>query len=185
MTMLAAIRGDLTALRVDAIVNAANTSLEGGGGVDGAIHRAAGPELLAACRLLGGCPVGEARITRGYRLPATHVIHTVAPYWQMGTGREREDLANCYRACLRLAEHHHLTSVAFPCIGTGAHGFPGDLACEIALRAIGEAPTTVEQILFCCFGLDDLLRYERALEPLRQRQSVTVPVTSVALAAVI
>lgn len=148
-------RGDITQLAVDAIVNAANTSLLGGGGVDGAIHRAAGPELLAECRLLNGCPTGEARITRGYRLPARWVIHTVGPVWRGGGYREDEALTRCYRNSLSLAEQHGARTVAFPAISTGIYGFPLERATTIAVREtidfLREHPA-VEQVTFVCFG---------------------------------
>lgn len=133
---LVIVRGDITLEEVDAIVNAANPSLLGGGGVDGAIHLAAGPELVADCATLGGCPPGEARLTKGYRLPARHVIHTVGPVWERGTEGEDEVLASCYRESLRLAEEAGLASVAFPSISTGIYGFPIERACRIALREI-------------------------------------------------
>ena len=148
--MIELFRGDITTLEVDAIVNAANETLLGGGGVDGAIHRAAGPELLAECRTLGGCPTGEARITAGYRLPARHVIHTVGPVWR-DAGTEDALLAACYRNCFALARECSLTSIAFPAISTGVYGFPPDRAASIAVaiaRADGEG---FARIVFACF----------------------------------
>src|SRR6266700_8248325 len=129
-------RGDITRLAVDAIVNAANASLLGGGGVDGAIHRAAGPDLLAECRAIGGCPLGEARLTGGYRLPAGHVIHTVGPVWRGGNAGERDILARCYRSCLAIAQDRRLGTIAFPAIATGIYGFPPDEAARIAVAAV-------------------------------------------------
>ncbi len=147
---------DITSLALDAIVNAANSSLLGGGGVDGAIHRAAGPELLAECRTLGGCDTGGAKITRGYRLPARHVIHAVGPVWSGGGEREEELLASCYRAALDLAAGRRLASIAFPAISTGIYRFPQDRAARIAVGTvaaeIASAPRGIVQVVFCCFG---------------------------------
>jgi len=150
-----AIQADITTLAVDAIVNAANESLLGGGGVDGAIHRAAGPDLLEECRGLRGCKTGDARITGGYRLPARHVIHTVGPVWGGGEREEGMLLANCYRNALRLAAEHDLASVAFPAISTGIYGFPPDRAALIAVRTVRETLPEVRgiaRVVFCCFG---------------------------------
>lgn len=148
-------QGDITTLAVDAIVNAANSTLLGGGGVDGAIHAAAGPGLLRECRKLGGCPTGEAKITGGYGLPASHVIHTVGPVWHGGTGGEDELLAECYRSCFRLMVEYNLKSIAFPSISTGAYGFPVERASRIAVREIAgflKGNNTVEKVAVVCFG---------------------------------
>jgi O-acetyl-ADP-ribose deacetylase len=149
------VESDITRQAVDAIVNAANTTLLGGGGVDGAIHRTAGPELLAECWTLGGCPTGQAKITKGYRLPAKWVIHTVGPVWRDGRHGEDELLASCYRSCFALAEQHSIRSLAFPSISTGAYGFPMDRAARIAVRetkAFLERNTSVTKVLLVCFG---------------------------------
>ena len=159
-------QGDITTLDVDAIVNAANSSLLGGGGVDGAIHHAAGPELVMECRTLGGCPTGEARITKGYRLPARHVIHTVGPVWYGGNYDEDEQLANCYRSSLALAAKHRLRTVAFPGISTGAYGFPPERAVKIAIATTAEhlaAHSDIQQVTFVCFGREAYALYKREL----------------------
>ena len=158
--------GDITALAVDAIVNAANSSLLGGGGVDGAIHRAAGPELLAECSSLGRCAPGDAKITRGHRLPAKHVIHAVGPVWHGGGGGEAALLASCYRRSLEIAAAHGLESIAFPCISTGIYGYPVEAACEIALQTCTEFLRSHErprEVTFVCFGRRDHEVYRVAL----------------------
>jgi O-acetyl-ADP-ribose deacetylase len=164
---IAVVQGDITALAVDAIVNAANTSLLGGGGVDGAIHRAAGPGLLDECRTLGGARTGEAKITGGHRLRARHVIHAVGPVWHGGARGEDDALASCYRVAMALAAERGLRSVAFPAISTGAYGFPIERATRIAVAEVVRAllqPTSVERVTFCCFSADDRAVYERELD---------------------
>lgn len=162
-----AITGDITKLPVDAIVNAANETLLGGGGVDGAIHKAAGPELLTECRLLKGCRTGEAKITAGYRLPAKRVIHTVGPVWKGGKFCESEKLASCYKKSLELATAEKLVSIAFPCISTGAYGYPAEFAAEIAIKSVYDfiqSPGSLQLVIFCCFSENDLQIYNRLLQ---------------------
>ena len=160
-----AVQGDITDQRVDAIVNAANSSLLGGGGVDGAIHRAAGPELVDACRPLGGCATGDARATPGFRLPARWVIHTVGPVWHGGGSGEPELLASCYRRSLEVADELGAASVAFPAISTGAYGYPAGDAARIAVETLRSTPTSVELVRLVAFDARTLRRYDELLAP--------------------
>jgi len=166
MPTLRAIRADITSLKVDAIVNAANATLLGGGGVDGAIHRAAGPALLRACQRLGGCRPGQAKITPGFDLPAKHVIHTVGPVWQGGQKGEAEILSSCYRMCIAIAEAHNISSIAFPAISTGVYNYPILEAAEIAVASVSEAvegTSVIGEVLFCCYSTADLTHYRAVL----------------------
>ena len=156
-------QADITTLKVDAIVNAANETLLGGGGVDGAIHRAAGPELPAKCRALGGCPTGEAKITPGYKLPARWIIHTVGPVWHGGKHNEATLLANCYRHSLDLALKHGVKSIAFPGISTGVYGYPKDQAAKIAVMVMMEYENKFDEIICCCFSAGDKALYDKLL----------------------
>lgn len=166
-TRLSVLQADITTIATDAIVNAANSSLLGGGGVDGAIHRAAGPELLAACRLLHGCRPGQAKLTDGFRLPARYVIHTVGPVWQGGRQQEAQVLASCYQQSLELAVQYHLQSIAFPCISTGVYRYPVEAATRIAIQTtqdfIEANPNQLKEIIFCCFSAEDADLYRHCL----------------------
>ena len=161
--MIEVLQADITALKIDAIVNAANSSLLGGGGVDGAIHRAAGPELLAFNKTLGGCETGDAKLSPGFKLEAKWIIHTVGPVWKDGDSGEPELLERCYRRCLELAHSKGAKSIAFPAIGTGVYGYPKDAAAEIAIRCMKEYQPKFERIVACCFSEADAARYRRLL----------------------
>lgn len=167
MTTLEAIQANITTLDVDVIVNAANSSLLGGGGVDGAIHRAAGPELVHECRLLGGCKTGQAKMTKGYQLKARHIVHTVGPVWQGGTHAEPELLRSCYSESLQLTAKKGLGSIAFPCISTGIYGYPADLAAKVAVETVRDfikTESSLSKVIFCCFSDKDRQLYETLLE---------------------
>jgi O-acetyl-ADP-ribose deacetylase (regulator of RNase III) len=168
--ILRAVYGDIVSLRVDAVVNAPNSTLLGGGGVDGAIHDAAGAELFAACQSLGGCEIGDAKITAGYKMNARHIIHAVGPIWRGGAGGEPQLLASCYRRSLELAVEHNVGSIAFPSISTGAFGYPIESAAPVAIAGVQNFtrdPTSLREVLFCCFSSDDYSIYQRLLREKR------------------
>lgn len=170
--MIDIMQGDITQLKVDAIVNAANTSLLGGGGVDGAIHRAAGPELLIECKTLNGCKTGDAKITRGYKLPAHYVIHAVGPVWHHGRNNEAEQLASCYQTSLTLAVKNNIKTIAFPAISCGIYGYPIDEATEIALKTVSEFlknNKSISKVIFCCFSKGIYNTYQKVLRKIQSR----------------
>ena len=175
MTIFKAIQADITTLPVDVIVNTANTSLMGGGGVDGAIHLAAGDDLLEECGLLGGCDVGDAKLTNGYLLPAKYIIHTVGPFWNGGHQNEADLLESCYRRALEIADEKQLTSIAFPSISTGIFGYPIKQAAEVAVNTVRlfceNKPDTTKEVIFCCFSLKDLEIYQALLKKYTERVS--------------